>query len=105
MDYSKSYWKLFQKKGPNWQEAYIGKLLKEYIALIESPKEPSTKFWELKERISNDVRTSGVVIVMTKKDMFFNIVNLINLGAITMADIDGFSNCLLYTSPSPRDTT
>ena len=95
MDYSKSYWKLFQKKGPNWQEAYIGKMLKEYIALIESPKEPSTKFRELKERISNDVKTPGVVIVMTKKDMFFNIVDLINLGAITMADLDGFSNELI----------
>ena len=91
MDYSKSYQKLLQKKGPNWQEAYIEKLLKEYIALLESPKEPSTKFQELKERISNDVKTPGVVIVMTKKDMFFNIVDLINLGAITMADLDGFS--------------
>ena len=95
MDYSKSDWKLFQKKVPDWQEAYIGKLLKEYIALLESPKEPSTKFWELKERISNDVKTPGVVIVMTKKDMFFNIVDLINLGAITMADLDGFSNELI----------
>ena len=95
MDYSKSNCKLFQKKVPDWQEAYIGKLLKEYIALLESPKEPSTKFQELKERISNDVKTPGVVIVMTKKDMFFNIVDLINLGAITMADLDGFSNELI----------
>ena len=30
MDYSKSDWKLFQKKVPDWQEAYIEKLLKEY---------------------------------------------------------------------------
>ena len=44
MDYSKSYWKLFQKKGPNWQEAYVGKLLKEYINLLEEPKLPSIKF-------------------------------------------------------------
>ena len=54
MDYSKSDWKLFQKKVPDWQEAYIKKLLKEYINLLEEPKLPSIKFWELKERISND---------------------------------------------------
>ena len=41
------------------------------------------------------MKTPGVVIVMTKKDMFFNIVDLINLGAIAMADIDGFSNELI----------
>ena len=32
---------------------------------------------------------------MTKKEMFLNIVDLINLGAITMADLDGFSNELI----------
>ena len=95
MDYSKSDWKLFQKKVPDWQEAYIGKLLKEYIALIQSPKEPSTKFRELKERISNDVKTLGVLIEMTKKEMFLNIVDLINIGAITIADLDDFSNELI----------
>ena len=41
------------------------------------------------------MKTPGAVIVMTKKDMFFNIVDLINLGAITMADLDGFSNELI----------
>ena len=54
MDYSKSNCKLFQKKVPDWQEAYIEKLLKEYINLLEEPKLPSIKFWKLKERISND---------------------------------------------------
>ena len=95
MDYSKSDWKLFQKKVPDWQEAYIEKLLKEYINLLEEPKLPSIKFWKLKERISNDVKTPGVVSVMTKKDMFFNIVDLINLGAITMTNLDGYSNELI----------
>ena len=32
---------------------------------------------------------------MTKKEMFLNIVDLINIGAITMADLDGFSNELI----------
>ena len=32
---------------------------------------------------------------MTKKEMFLNIVDLINIGAITIADIDGFSNELI----------
>ena len=95
MDYSKSDWKLFQKKVPDWQEAYIEKLLKEYINLLEEPKLPSIKFWELKKRISNDQKSPGVLIEMTKKEMFLNIVDLINIGAITIADLDGFSNELI----------
>ena len=32
---------------------------------------------------------------MTKKEMFLNIVDLINIGAITIVDLDGFSNELI----------
>ena len=32
---------------------------------------------------------------MTKKEMFLNIVDLINIGAITIADLDDFSNELI----------
>ena len=38
---------------------------------------------------------------MTKKDMFFNIVDLINLGAITMADLYDFSNELIENVEMP----
>lgn len=38
---------------------------------------------------------------MTKKDMFFNIVDLINLGAITMADLYDFSNVLIENVEMP----
>lgn len=32
---------------------------------------------------------------MTKKEMFLNIVDLINISAITIADLDDFSNELI----------
>lgn len=95
MDYSKTDWKLFQERIPKWQEAYMDKLLKEYIKLLEGPELPSAKFWELKNRMAEDIKSPGVLIRMNKKDMLFNIVDLISLGAITMADLEGFSNELI----------
>ena len=53
------------------------------------------KFWELKNRMAEDMKSPGVLIRMTKKDMLFNIVDLITLGAITINDLDGFSNELI----------
>lgn len=95
MDYSKNDWKLFQQKVPEWQESYMDKLLKQYIALLESPRQASTKFWELKNRMAEDMKSPGVLIRMTKKDMLFNIVDLITLEAITINDLDGFSKELI----------
>ena len=48
MVYSKSDWKLFQKKLPIWQEAYMEKVINEYIDLLKEPKQASEKFWDLK---------------------------------------------------------
>ena len=47
MDYSKSDWKLFQKKLPIWQEAYMEKVINEYIDLLKEPKQASEKFLRL----------------------------------------------------------
>ena len=97
MYYSKSDWKLFQDRIPKWQEAYMDKLLKEYIKLLEGPELPSAKFWKLKQQMAEDVKSPGVLIKMTKKDMLFIIVDLIALGAITINDLEGFSNELIQS--------
>lgn len=37
-------WKIFRKKIPDWQEAYMERLSKEYILLLQSEKKASSKF-------------------------------------------------------------
>ena len=49
-DVSKKDWKLFQEKLPDWQEAYMEKLLKEYIKLLQKKSNASDRFWELEKR-------------------------------------------------------
>lgn len=41
---SKSDWKLFREKVPEWQEHYMERLTKEYIALLSSPGNASDHF-------------------------------------------------------------
>ena len=45
----------------------------------------------LEKRIKQDRKHHGVIIEMNKGNMIFDIVSLINLGVITMENLDGFS--------------
>ena len=55
MEISKSDWKLYREKIADWQENYMARLNKEYIALLSADdKIASDKFWELEKRIKND---------------------------------------------------
>lgn len=38
-------WKLFRSKIAGWQEAYMDRLNKEYINLLNEHANPSDKFW------------------------------------------------------------
>lgn len=86
-----SDWKLFRKKLPGWQEAYMDKLNQEYIQLLTGPGDASDKFWELEKRIKNDKRSVGVVAEMRRSVMFPNLIDLLRDGAITPNDLEGFS--------------
>ena len=59
---SKSDWKLFRQKMPDWQERYMERLDKEYIELLSSDKPASTKFWELYESLLYNIKCQGVDI-------------------------------------------
>lgn len=59
MEVSKSEWKLFRSKIEVWQEAYMGKLNKEYIELLNGDESSSQKFWKLYERMNKDNPISG----------------------------------------------
>lgn len=91
---SKADWKLFRSRIGEWQEAYMGRLIKEYMELLSGDGDASDKFWELEKRIKKDKHNSGVLIELHKQDLPFDLVQLLNLGVITADDLEGFSEDL-----------
>ena len=85
-------WKLFRKRIPEWQERHMQLLLDEYAAIIAADANPSTKFWKLEERLKKDVRHVGVQAKMSRSRMRLNLLCLLSEKAITMSDLDGFSD-------------
>lgn len=63
MEVSKNDWKLFRARIGDWQEAYMGRLTKEYIDLLSGDENASDKFWELEELIMKDKKHPGVFVV------------------------------------------
>ena len=47
-------WRLFRSRLPIWQEAYMERLNREYIALLSGTGSASEKFWELERRMRED---------------------------------------------------
>lgn len=92
MDISKKDWDLFKKLLPEWQEAYMERLIKEYILLLNEEKLASDKFWELEKRINKEKRGPGVIIQYRKSDVMMILLKLINDSVITFDDLDGFSD-------------
>lgn len=91
MEVSKADWKLFRSRIADWQEAYMERLIKEYAELLNGEGAASDKFWELEKRIKNDKRNPGVLIELHKQDVPYDLVQLINLGVITVDELEGFS--------------
>ena len=92
MEVSKSDWKLFRACIGDWQEAYMECMVKEYMDLLDGEENASDKFWKLEERIRKDKKHPGVIFELSKGNMVFDIVALINSGVITTADLEGFSD-------------
>ena len=92
MEVSKSDWKLFRARIGDWQEAYMERLVKEYVDLLDGAENASDKFWKLEERIKKDKKHPGVMLELCKGNMIYDIVALIKGGVITMADLEGFSD-------------
>ena len=85
-------WKLFRKKLPGWQEAYMTRLCEEYAALLTSDLPGSKRFWEMEKRIKEDRKKTGVIAEMSRSKMIGHIVDLIIDGAVTMDDLEEFSD-------------
>ena len=92
--FNESDWKLFRKKVPGWQEAFMERLVGEYAALLTGEGKASDKFWALEERIKKDRRLTGVIIEMSRSKMEMNILKLLGEGAITQDDLSEFSEDL-----------
>lgn len=88
-------WKLYRSRIGDWQEAFVGKLLDEYSAIINDEKLPSERFWELHDRIKEDSTKTGVIARNARSSVISNIVHLLQEGAITDEDLDGFSDELV----------
>ena len=88
-------WKLFRKMLPGWQEAYMEKLCREYAEILSSSSNASDKFWELEKKINKDKKDTGVSARMSRSMMLENITSLLLEGAITVDDLEGFSEELI----------
>lgn len=85
-------WKLFRSRVPDWQEAYMGKLVEEYKALLNGSELASGKFWDLWERLKRDKRSPGVMLEdMSRSTMRMNLLLLLRHGIITIQNLDEFS--------------
>ncbi len=92
MEISKKDWALFRERLPEWQERYMEKLIREYVEILNSSGVSSEKFWTLEKRIRSDKKKPGVLIKVQKSEMFMNVLTLLHDGAITIDDLDGFSD-------------
>ena len=92
MEVSKSDWKLFRERVVDWQEAYMERLVKEYMDLLDGAENASDKFWKLEERIKKDKKHPGVMLELSKGNMMFDIVALVKSDVIITADLADFSD-------------
>lgn len=95
--FTKKDWTLFRNKIADWQEAFMDRLNKEYIELLSGNASPSEKFWKLENRIKEDKKKTSVQIDMRRSQLFYNIISLINEGAINLEDLEEFSDELQET--------
>ncbi|NBJ91990.1 multidrug transporter [bacterium 1xD42-62] len=95
--FSERDWKLFRSKIPGWQEAYMDRLNKEYIELLSAEGNASDKFWTLEKRIREDKKDCGVQCEMSRSNQFYIMMSLLNEGAISLEDLDDFSDELKDT--------
>ena len=85
-------WKLFREKLPEWQEAYMERLIKEYAELLNGDEAASVKFWALDKRIRADRQRLGVRVNEVTRSKLQNILTgLIIENVITEDDLQDFS--------------
>ena len=85
-------WKLFREKLPEWQEAYMERLIKDYAELLDGDEAASEKFWALDKRIRADRKRLGVCVDGVTRSKLQNILTgLIIENVISEDDLQDFS--------------
>ena len=85
-------WKVFREKLPEWQKAYMERLIKEYAELLNSDKAASEKLWALDKRIRADRQSFGVRANEESGSKLKNILTgLIIEHVISLEDLQDFS--------------
>ena len=85
-------WKLYREKLPEWQEAYMERLIKEYVELLNGDKAASETFWALDKRIRADRQSLGVRVIEERRSKLQNILTgLIIEHVISVDDLQDFS--------------
>ena len=86
-------WKLFREKLPDWQEAYMERLIKEYAELLASDTAASERFWALDRRIRSDRQSLGVRVNETSRSKLQNILTGLMIdNIISEDDLQDFSD-------------
>ena len=91
VNYTESDWKLFKSKISGWQEAYMDKLVAEYISLLTGPENSSEKLYKLEQRIKENRNNPGISVDMRRSQLPENLVSLVANDVISLSDLDGFS--------------
>lgn len=92
MEITNHDWKLFRRLLPDWQEAYMDRLNREYAEILAGEGNPSNKFWALEKRIRQDKHSPGVQLESKRSDLIYTLAALLNDGVITADDLEGFSD-------------
>lgn len=85
-------WRLLKSKISNWQEEYMEGLVNEYIKYLKSDLPASEKFWTLEKRLKSDKKKKGVLVDLSRSQIFPIIISLIQEGAIAKDDLEEFSD-------------
>ena len=93
-NFNEKDWKLYRSKIAGWQEAYMERLAKEYIDLLSGDAAASDKFWELEKRIRDDKKRVSVSVHLSRSEMMYKIMELLNDRVIQMSDLEDFSEDL-----------
>ena len=68
------------------------RLVKGYASLLAENKPASYKYWELRKRVSQDKKCSGVVIELRRSTMYVEVAGMIFDRVIPFDDISDFSD-------------
>ena len=70
----------------------MDKLTREYVEFLTDDRcQPSERFWTLNKRIREDWRKPGVQLEIRKQNVVFDLAHLIADGAVSLDELDGFS--------------